>query len=46
MMKKMIEPEYYRLPNKQTDNKPKPKTDQETLTYLESLPWRPFDVEW
>ena len=38
MMKKMIEPEYYRLPNKQTDNKPKPKTDPETLTYLESLP--------
>ena len=45
-MKKMIEPEYYRLPNKQTDNKPKPKSDPETFAYLESLPWRPFDVEW
>ena len=46
MMKKMIEPEYYRLPNKQTDNKPKPKADPETLAYLESLPWRPIGVEW
>ena len=26
--------------------KPKQKDDPETLAYLESLPWRPFDVEW
>ena len=42
----MIEPEDYRLPTKQTNDKPKPKADPETLVYLESLPWRPFDVEW
>ena len=42
----MIEPDYYRLPTKQTDNKPKPKADPATLDYLERLPWRPFDVEW
>ena len=26
--------------------KPKPKVDPETLTYLESLPWRPVGIEW
>ena len=46
MMKKMIEPEYYRLPNKQTDNKSKPKADTATLEYLEALPFRPHGVEW
>ena len=41
----MIELEDYKLPGKQHE-KPKPKADSETLAYLESLPWRPFDVEW
>ena len=45
-MKKMIEPEYYRLPNKQTDNKSKTKADPATLEYLEALPFRPHGVEW
>ena len=45
MMKKMIEPEYYRLP-KHEQPEQKVKADPETLAYLESLPWRPFDVEW
>ena len=26
--------------------KPKPKADPETLSYLEALPWRPFTEEW
>ncbi len=42
----MIEPEDYRLPTKQTNNKPKPKADPATLEYLEALPWRPHGVEW
>ena len=42
----MIEENQYRLPTKQTNNKPKPKADPETLAYLESLPWRPIGVEW
>jgi len=41
----MIEPEDYKMPGKQQE-KIKPKADPETLAYLESLPWRPFDVEW
>ena len=41
----MIEDSQYRLP-KQEQSKPKQKDDPETLAYLESLPWRPFDVEW
>ena len=41
----MIEESQYRLPN-QEQPKPKQKADPETLAYLESLPWRPFDVEW
>ena len=41
----MIEEQDYKLP-KLEQPKPKPKADPETLAYLESLPWRPFDVEW
>ena len=41
----MIDCEDYKLPTEQQE-KPKPKADPETLAYLESLPWRPFDVEW
>lgn len=44
-MKKMIEPEYYRLP-KHEQPKPKPKADPATLEYLEALPFRPHGVEW
>jgi len=40
----MIEPEDYRLPTKQTNNKP--KADPATLEYLEALDWRPLGVEW
>jgi hypothetical protein len=41
----MIEESDYRLPN---DNEAKKDTtaDQETLSYLEELPWRPIGVEW
>ena len=42
----MIEAQDYKLP---TPKQPKPKpnnADPETLAYLESLPWQPFDVEW
>jgi hypothetical protein len=42
----MIEPEDYRLPTKQTNNKLKPKADPATLEYLEALPFRPHGVEW
>ena len=41
----MIEESEYRLPKKKQPE-PKAKADPETLAYLESLPWRPFDVEW
>jgi len=41
----MIDESQYRLP-KQSDPKPKPKADPETLAYLEILPWRPFTEEW
>ncbi len=41
----MIEESQYKLPRSEQHN-PKPKADPETLTYLESLPWRPFDIEW
>jgi len=41
----MIEEQDYKLP-KQEQPKSKPKADPKTLAYLESLPWRPFDVEW
>ena len=41
----MIDEQDDRLP-KQEQPEPKPKPDPETLDYLESLPWRPFDVEW
>ena len=41
----MIDEQDDRLPKKEQP-KPKPKPDPETLDYLESLPWRPFDVEW
>lgn len=42
----MIESEYYKLPRKAEPKKPKPKEDEETLRYLERLPWRPFTCEW
>lgn len=42
----MIVESEYRLPNKQTDNKPKQKADPATLEYLEALPFRPHGVEW
>ena len=41
----MIEPEDYKLPGKQQE-KPKPKTDPNTLEYLENLTWRPHGEEW
>ena len=41
----MIEEQDHRL-SKQEQPEPKQKTDPATLDYLESLPWRPFDVEW
>lgn len=41
----MIEEQDYKLPTKQR-KKPKAKVGPETLAYLDSLPWRPFDVEW
>ena len=41
----MIEPEDYKLPSEQPV-KTKQKAGPETLAYLESLPWRPFGVEW
>ena len=41
----MIDEQDYKLP-KHEQPKPKPKADPETLAYLESLPWRPFTVEW
>jgi hypothetical protein len=41
----MIEESQYRLPDSEQP-KPKPKTDPETLAYLESLPWRPIGAEW
>ncbi len=37
---------YQPEPHKPEQPKPKHKADPETLAYLESLPWRPFDVEW
>jgi hypothetical protein len=45
----MIDESDYRLPRKQQpeqNNKKKKKANTKTLTYLESLPWRPFDMEW
>lgn len=46
----MIEPEDYKLPHKQ-ERKKEPTEEQkrkaeETLEYLESLPFRPFGIEW
>ena len=41
----MIEESQHRLP-KQEQSEHKPKADPETLAYLESVSWRPFDVEW
>ena len=46
----MIEPEYYKFPHKQESKKEPTKEEQraaeETLEYLESLPFRPFGIEW
>ena len=41
----MIDEQDYKLP-KHEQPKQKQKADPKTLAYLESLPWRPFDVEW
>ena len=35
----------YKLP-KHEQPKQKPNEDTATIAYLESLPWKPFDVEW
>ncbi len=46
----MIEPEDYKFPHREQPRRE--PTDEErrqaaeTLAYLESLPWRPFGVEW
>ena len=45
----MIVPEDYRLPKEQSKHEPTYEERQraeETLAYLESLPWRPFIEEW
>jgi len=39
----------YRLPKKQPKHErtaEEQRQAEETLAYLEALPWRPFDVEW
>ena len=41
----MIDEQDYILPHEEP-NEQRPPADPETLAYLESLPWRPFDVEW
>ena len=46
----MIEESDYRFPHKK-ESKHEPTEDEKllaekTLAYLESLPWRPFGVEW
>lgn len=41
----MIVESDYRLPHAEQPEE-KQKADPETLTYLESLPWRPIGVEW
>lgn len=40
----MIEESDYRFPRQQAEE-PQQQADPATLAYLESLPWRPFDVE-
>ena len=45
----MIEESQYRLPKEQSKHEPTYEERQraeETLAYLESLPWRPFTEEW
>ena len=45
----MIEESQYRLPKEQPKHEPtdeERRRAEETLTYLESLPWRPSGVEW
>lgn len=45
----MIDESNYRLPSEQTKRE---RTEEEqrqaaeTLEYLESLPWRPFGIDW
>ena len=46
----MIEPEDYRMPHK-AEPKRKPtaeerRREQETVGYLNSLPWKPFTCDW
>ena len=46
----MIEPEDYKLPHKRKSNEEPTKEEkraaEETLEYLESLPFRPFGIDW
>ena len=45
----MIEPEDYQLPKEQPKQEPtdeERRRAEETLDYLECLPWRPFTEEW
>ena len=45
----MIEPEQYVFPHKELKHKrteEEQRQADETLEYLEALPWRPLGVEW
>jgi hypothetical protein len=45
----MIDEEHYVFPHKEQKRQPteeERRQAQETLEYLESLPWRPFGIDW
>ena len=42
----MIDESDYRLPKDNEAKANQQQADQETLSYLEELPWRPIGVEW
>ena len=45
----MIDEDHYVFPHEQPKHEPTEEEQRqaaETLAYLESLPWRPFGVEW
>ena len=45
----MIDEEHYVLPHEKPKHEPteeEKRQVEETLEYLESLPWRPFGYEW
>jgi hypothetical protein len=42
----MIDESDYRLPKDNEAKTDQQQADQETLSYLEGLPWRPIGVEW